>query len=788
MRLALLGLALVAAMPAHARDIARACVTGDAVAAPLLVRRLAEGTGVATCDATIAPIRFTIAGDAPGFVIREAAKGTEVSARDPLGLVQGAGWLLRKANVSPGHAVVAIPRRLSAAPGTDVRMTQIGYRAKNNSLDAWTIPMFERRIEDLALWGASGVQVIAPVSDDAPNSPLFPQPPIPTLRAIGEAAHHLGLRFALYYPMLGDYDGAAAVAKESARLDALLGDLPRVDDFYVPGGDPGHTAPPRLFPLVAAAAQVVRRRNRQATVWLSTQGFDAAGLEGFYAELAKQPAWLTGVFAGPQTRDPVAVQRRRIPVRYRLLLYPDIAHSMHAQFPIPEWAPEFALTQGREPINPQPAAQMGIWRHFAGQHTGFITYSEGVADDFNQLLWLRFGWGGDARDAAADYARMFVGDARAAAIPARLEANWVGDPAANAGIDATLAAVDAIRPGRGADWRPDSLRYRAVYDALVRHRTIAGRAGQPEGARIVALRQRLDDFAARLFATARLQLSVRKFGASHIERGANLDRADTPLADLGPDRSRKAEGVLYDDLGNPQAEPHLVRGTNGVNDPAMFGAAIDGIADRTMADGWRMAQLTYAEALYDAPLRLRYTGLDAKRHYRIAVTYAGEDYTLPIRLVADGAYEIHPPRLRRSNPETAEFAIPPAATADGTLELAFTRPPGMGGSGRGAQIAETWLIPLGRDDLALIQRDCPEPFVGEERRAAQAGGPGKRCDDVRRTAQGQPLCGGPNFVRGVVPRQSRGQRPAPFSLLSTNKIRLRLDGSTACQHALKDAQ
>ncbi|MFD1789780.1 hypothetical protein ACFSC3_19670 [Sphingomonas floccifaciens] len=689
-----MALALLAAAPAEARDIARACVTGDPVAAPLLARRLAEGTGVATCDRKVAPIRFVIEGTASGFVIREDRKATQISARDTLGLVQGAGWLLRKADVTPGRAVVAIPRRLAEAPRTDVRMTQIGYRAKNNSLDAWTIPMFERRVEDMALWGASGVQVIAPVSDDAPKSPLFPQPPIPTLRSIGEAAHRLGMRFALYYPMMGEYADAAAIAKETATLDALLGELPRVDDLYVPGGDPGHTAPPRLFPLVGAAADVMRRRNPAATVWLSTQGFDAKGLEAFYAELGKRPAWLTGVFAGPQTRDPVALQRQRVPARYRLLLYPDIAHTMHAQFPIPEWAPEFALTQGREPINPQPGAQSRIWRHFDGLHSGFVTYSEGVADDFNQLLWFRLGWGHDAQDAAADYARMFIGDARAAAIPARLEANWVGDPAANVGIDATLAKVDAVRPGRAADWRLDSFRYRAVYDALVRHRTIAGRAGQPEGAQVAALRQRLDDLAGRLFATARLQLSVAKFGASHVERGANLDRADTQIVDLGPDRSRSAESALYDDLGNPRAEPHLVRGTNGVDDPAMFGAAIDGIADRTMADGWRMAQLTYAEALYDAPLRLRYTGLDRTRRYRIAVTYAGEDYTLPIRLVADGSYEIHPPRKRRSNPETAEFDIPAAATADGTLELAFTRPPGMGGSGRGAQIAETWLIPV----------------------------------------------------------------------------------------------
>jgi hypothetical protein len=42
---------------------------------------------------------------------------------------------------------------------------------------------------------------------------------------------------------------------------------------------------------------------------------------------------------------------------------------------------------------------------------------------------------------------------------------------------------------------------------------------------------------------------------------------------------------------------------------------------------------------------------------------------------------------------TVAIPIPAAATRGGTLDLAWTRPAGMGGSGRGHQVAETWLIP-----------------------------------------------------------------------------------------------
>ena len=39
-----------------------------------------------------------------------------------------------------------------------------------------------------------------------------------------------------------------------------------------------------------------------------------------------------------------------------------------------------------------------------------------------------------------------------------------------------------------------------------------------------------------------------------------------------------------------------------------------------------------------------------------------------------------------------EFDIPRAATRKGELDLAWSRETGLGGNGRGAQVAEVWLI------------------------------------------------------------------------------------------------
>ncbi len=188
-----------------------------------------------------------------GFAIRRTGPVTVVTAEDTRGLVYGAGWVLRHLDIAGGTARLTVRGPVDERPAFATRLTQIGYRPKNNSYDAWTLPMFQRRIEDFALWGASGVQIIAPVSDDDATGPLFPAPPRETLAGISAITHRLGLDVALYYPELGDYEKPGAVAAEVAAFRRTLADLPYVDALYVPGGDPGHTPPARRPPLFPRA-------------------------------------------------------------------------------------------------------------------------------------------------------------------------------------------------------------------------------------------------------------------------------------------------------------------------------------------------------------------------------------------------------------------------------------------------------------------------------------------------------------------------------------------------------
>jgi hypothetical protein len=87
---------------------------------------------------------------------------------------------------------------------------------------------------------------------------------------------------------------------------------------------------------------------------------------------------------------------------------------------------------------------------------------------------------------------------------------------------------------------------------------------------------------------------------------------------------------------------------------------------------------------------MRYRGLDRSASYRVRVVYAHERAPGKIRLRADDRFAIHGELSRTFEP--LEFAIPTEATADGDLTLSWTQPPGGGGTGRGCQVAEVWLL------------------------------------------------------------------------------------------------
>jgi hypothetical protein len=700
------------------------------------------------------PDRESAKGEPEGFRIGPGRDGSTVvvAGNDPRGVRIGVGRLLRELRMTRGRVLLPAGFRVATAPRLPIRGHQLGYRPKTNSYDGWDLDQWERYIRDLAVFGTNAIELIPPRSDDDADSPHFPRPPLEMMAGMSRLADEYGLDVSIWYPALEkDYTDPATVSAAVREWDEVFRSLPRIDAVFVPGGDPGRTRPRVLMELLEKQSTTLRRHHPGAKMWVSPQSFDREGLAEFFAALDEEPAWLGGIVYGPQVRVGLPEVRALVPARYPIRLYPDITHSLNCQYPVPDWDRAFALAEGREVINPRPRAQAAIFGATAGSSGGFVTYSEGCNDDVNKIIWSGLGWDPEASVAEVlrQYSRYFIGEGHAEPFAQgllALERNWEGPLLTNAAVETTLRQFQdmerAARPADLLNWRFQQALYRAYYDAFLRDRLIAEaaqessalealrRAGQvgalraaDEAGAILARaanspasadrRARVHELAEALFQSIRMQLSVGRYRAIAVGRGANLDTIDVPLndrvwlesqlagvrrRDREDDRLRDIAAILgrtdpgpggfYDDLGDPAHQPHLVRGPGFPDDPDFRRSALVGVALRP---GWPLAWGTNAQSLYDTPLELRYCDLDPSARYRVRVVYAGDNFRTRIRLDADGA-EVHPPIDKPDPVRPLEFDVPAAATSDGVLTLTWAADPGRGGNGRGCQVAEVWLL------------------------------------------------------------------------------------------------
>jgi hypothetical protein len=715
----------------HAAVVTPPALTAqEAKAVALLIEEVDKRSGIrwesspAAFTVTIEIARTT--GPPEGYTIRTTPHSVTVSGNDARGILFGIGRLLRELRIARGS--IQLPDHFAevSAPRYPLRGHQLGYRPKSNTYDAWTVPVFEQYIRDLAVFGSNAVELIPPRSDDAADSPHFPLPPMRMMIELSRLLDAYGLDVWIWYPAMDrDYTDPATVASALREWGEVFRQLPRIDAVFVPGGDPGHTAPQPLMALLAKETEVLDRYHPRAQMWVSPQSFNQAWLDEFLAILRdQQPAWLSGVVFGPQSRISLPALRAAVPARYPIRHYPDITHNIQCQFPVPDWDPAYALTEGRESINPRPVEEARIFRLFQPPTIGFISYSEGSNDDVNKFVWSGLGWNPDAdvAEILRQYSRYFIGDAFTDSFAQgllSLERNWRGPLASNTGVDDTLAQFQAMEhaapPAVLRNWRFQQALYRAYYDAYTRKRLLNETTLEDEATRKLrdtrdsgaaaaildrAVREpvapewraRIFELAEALFQSIGMQLSVPRYKAIGVDRGATLDTLDVPLNDrLWMERTPidtilnwtdPGPGGFYDDLGDPARQPHLVRGSTSLE----------------YHPQWPRPWWTYAESFYDEPLEMRYTGLDPNAQYRIRVVYAGDSPGRKIRLVSRTGLrpvpeiEIHPLMLKPQPVHPIEFDVPKAATAQGTLDLSWYREPGLGGNGRGCEVAEVWLI------------------------------------------------------------------------------------------------
>lgn len=342
------------------------------------------------------------------------SKAVLIVGKDARGLLYGVGRLLRKLDMSPNRVLVPNDLALATSPRYPVRGHQLGYRPKTNAYDAFTVAQFDQYIRELALFGANSIEIMPPRTDDDATSRHMKLPAIKMIAEQARICKEYGLDVWMWYPNMGaNYTHPDSIQKELKERHEIFSTVAQLDHVFVPGGDPGDLEPDVLFAWLEKMSVALKQHHPKAKIWVSPQVFRPTQKwsDAFYTHVNRAYPWFGGVVFGPWVKMPVQEIRRivnsAIPIRH----YPDITHNYSAQDPIPHWDLAYAMTLGRESINPRPHDEKVIHNALDEYGVGSISYSEGTNDDVNKFVWSDQDWNPDTPviETLRDYARLFFG-------------------------------------------------------------------------------------------------------------------------------------------------------------------------------------------------------------------------------------------------------------------------------------------------------------------------------------------------------------------------------------------
>ncbi len=666
-----------------------------------------------------------------------------IEGYDGRGILFGAGELLRNFSYRTGG--IGLPENLpvSTTPDKTIRGHQLGYRNTANSYDAWTPAQFEQYIRELVIFGTNSIESI-PIFDED-KSPHFKILPDEMNAKISAICNKYDLDYWIWVPAQFDLKDTAKRRRYLDEVEKICQLSVRLNGVFFPGGDPGDNPPETVWPLLSDMASIVHKYHPHAKVWLSLQGFRPEQNQTVYRYVQEQkPAWLGGLVTGPSS-PPVEETRAALPPQYQLRYYPDLTHNVRSDFPVAWWDPFFNFTLGRESVNPRPMYYSALYHFLKPYMDGFISYSDGVHDDVNKIIWTRLSWDPDIseRDALIEYANFFFGSALkedAADAILALESNWQGPAATNGSIQTTWMSwkqMERKYPLLKNNWRWQMYLLRANYDAYARKRGIYETALEEKANDVLrkaavtgpeyamksaldilnvssanridtSLRNEIIELCDELFHSIGLQTSVKKYHASGEERGAVLDFIDYPLNNKWwiedrfkairklPDNAQldalleianwehPGPGSYYDDIGNVSKSAHVLRGEPWNIDPLMRKQ------DNPSFDWWDNGFSRQRHSFMSSmrwPVGLEYNGLDTTASYTVRVTGFGEcllkinGQRVPHTLYGKGIGEIK------------EFPVPPELIKDRKITVTFEDVDESNINWRNqSRITEVWLI------------------------------------------------------------------------------------------------
>ena len=633
---------------------------------------------------------------------------------DERGVLFAIGEFLRKADLNKQKIVIDKTIEIVTAPKYAIRGHQIGYRNTANSWDAWNEKQYEQYIRELALFGSNSIENIP--LQDGPPGPHMKIPREEMNIKMSQICMNYGLDYWVWTPADIDLSDQAKFKEEVKVHSDFYKQCPKLDGVFFPGGDPGSNHPKDVMPFLEAISVELKKYHPKAGVWISLQGFSDEQVNYFYEYLGKyKPTWLAGVVSGPSSPN-MADTRFQLPKQYKHRHYPDLTHTVRCQYPTENWDQAFALTEGREVSNPQPFYYAKIHNQFAPLTDGFLSYSDGVHDDINKVIWSQMACNPskDVRAVLVEYASLFFGHSISAQVAdgiLALERNWVGPVEENGAIETTFAYwqnLELKNPGLQLNWRWQQLVMRAYYDTYVKRRKIYEQKLEREANEILLnaktiginqsmelalnkvnqadkspiypeLRQKVVDYCEALFKSIGMQTSVPKYQASGAERGAILDFIDYPLNNRWwmedefkkikklPSEKEQLErldiiakwenpgpGSYYDNISDLSKGPRVKTRTEDATDVLW---ADNGLSRRRLST-----------QLFQNFPKLEYADLDPNAMYTIRISGYGEAL-----LRVDGE-RIEPTLYNKGMEEFKEFQLSPKYVKDGKLSVTFDEP------------------------------------------------------------------------------------------------------------------
>ncbi len=650
-----------------------------------------------------------------GFRLIQTKQGEKnilwIIGADARGVLYGIGKLLRTAEMRQGSIILPAGMDVASSPEYAIRGHQFGYRNTANSWDTWTVAQFDQHFREQVLFGANSFENI-PFDGQS----LLMKLPYQEMNIhLSEICEKYDADYWVWTPAEFDLKNKNQREEELKKREAFYKTCPRLDGIFFPGGDPGDNHPKDVLPFLKDLATLLHKYHPNAGMWISLQGFNEEKVKYFFDYLKeKSPDWLTGVVYGPSS-PPIDLERKMLPKKYKHRFYPDITHSVRCQYPVPHWDQAFALTLGRECTNPMPEYYSEVFLKNAPYTDGFISYSDGVHDDVNKVLWSRLGWNSktDIRNIMVEYCRFFfdpeVAEKAADGIFS-LEQDWVGPIAGNETIRKTFElwkTLEAENPQLKGNWRWQQLVMRAYYDAyiqkrqayekgleetayniLARAKTIGADKAMDEAAAQLEmavkepvaqdLRKKIVQYCDDLFHSVGLQTSVPKYHARGYERGCVLDFVDHPLNNRWwledefkkirkmPSEKEKiarldfirmydkpGEGSFYDNISSANAK-HVISETDD---------AIDYLWEN---DGKSRKRLS--TQLFQFTPMLKYDELNPNANYLIRVAGYGE------ALLRANGERLMPTKYEKGYEQFKEFPLPKELIKDGKLTITFDKP------------------------------------------------------------------------------------------------------------------